>query len=192
MTKLPIFDKPYFAPLYYPDSLNRRDSVLNKIDRFEIADNFHKIGSSYIEHYKNVLGEEWSYEDFCKRLEDLKYLTVKYARDNETGEIIAIDFFGANVCHGDGRDYLTNAELYVMPEFRGKGIARKLVYLSFELAKQDGILNFDSLTYRVQNNDPLAFWQSVGAETSGLYHIVGDVLNIQSNISQALKDKSKC
>ena len=148
------------------------------------------IRHSYIEHYKATLGENWGETDFNDRLEQLKYLTVKYAKNNETGEVFAVGFFGANTYPGPGGECLTNAELYVLPEFRKMGIAKKLVYLSFEVAKQDGITNFDSLTYRVDNANPLGFWENIGATVSGLYHISGDISTIQSKISESMNKKT--
>ena len=133
------------------------------------------ICNSYLSHYQNILDEHWSDEDFTKRILDLKYRTHKYAKDSKTGKIIVVGFFGANIAYGAGGRYLTNAELYVLPQFRGRGIARELVRQSFTLAHDDGIQAFDSLTYRVQNHNPLNFWQQAGAEITELIHIAGDL-----------------
>ena len=142
------------------------------------------IRESYIAHYKNVLGENWSDEDFEARLESLQYRVYKYARDEETGEIFVVGFFGALVATGAGGKYLTNAELYVLPQFRGKGIATELVKQSFDLALQDGITGFDSLTYRVPGFDSLKFWNNIGASTTELYHIAGDINEMVDNLTQ--------
>lgn len=136
---------------------------------------FRSICDSYISHYKNVLGEEWSSGDFKKRITGLKYRTHKYARDTQTNKIIVVGFFGANIADGAGGQYLTNAELYVLPQFRGRGIAKELVRQSFDLAYEDGIRSFDSLTYRVTDYNPLKFWESINAETTELIHIAGDI-----------------
>ena len=87
-------------------------------------------------------------------------MSVKYAIDLKSKEIFAIGFFGASVREGAGGKALTNAELYVMPEFRKLGIAQKMVSLSFDLAQNDGIKSFDSITYRVQNHDALFLTKS--------------------------------
>lgn len=148
---------------------------------------FGKICNSYIEHYKNNLNEVWSEEDFYARISDLGYLSVKYAEDLETGEIFAIGFFGALIKNSAGGKALTDAELYVMPEFRNMGIAKRMVGLTFELAKKDGIENFDSITYRVQSCDALSFWQRVGASVTGLTHIEGNISDIIENIDKSCK-----
>jgi len=164
---------PEFVPFYYPND-----------EKKPIKETFRRVCASYIEHYKRTLGETWSEDTFYKRLFELNYLSVKYAKDMETGEIFAIGFFGATIWNGANGKALTNAELYVMPEFRKMGIAKKMIGLTFEQAKMDGILNFDSITYRVQDNDSFAFWQSVGASASGLIHIEGnisDMLDLMNN-----------
>ena len=156
------------------DSLERRLTTNFKSKIIKDAD-YGPICDSYIHHYKSILGEEWSTEDFKNRISDLKYLTNKYAKDNKTGKTIVVGFFGSNIAKGAGGRYLTNAELYVLPQFRGRGIARELVRQSFTLAYTDGIQTFDSLTYRVPNHNPLDFWEKAGAETTELIHIAGDL-----------------
>lgn len=157
-----------------PSTLMRR--LESKFEPIIIKDaDFRSICDSYISHYKNVLGEEWSSGDFKKRITGLKYRTHKYARDTQTNKIIVVGFFGANIADGAGGQYLTNAELYVLPQFRGRGIAKELVRQSFDLAYEDGIRSFDSLTYRVTDYNPLKFWQSINAETTELIHIAGDI-----------------
>lgn len=152
---------------------------------------FRSICDSYINHYKNVLREEWSSGDFQKRVTELKYRTHKYARDSRTNKIIVVGFFGANIADGAGGQYLTNAELYVLPQFRGRGIAKELVRQSFDLAYSDGIRSFDSLTYRVTDHNPLKFWQSINAETTELIHIAGDIGEMleRLNVIEDTKDK---
>lgn len=103
----------------------------------------------------------------------------------DTGEVFAIGFFGALVKNGAGGKALTDAELYVMPEFRKMGIAKRMVGLTFELAKNDGIDNFDSVTYRVQSCDALSFWQKIGASVTGLTHIEGSISEIIENIDNS-------
>lgn len=164
--------EPKFKMFYYPnDSKNPVRETLNQ------------VRDSYINHYATTLNEYWSEEDFYARLEQLKYLSVKYAMDEETKQIFAIGFFGALVKSGAGGEALTDAELYVMPEFRKLGIAKKMVDLSFELARLNGIENFDSVTYRVQTQDSLAFWKAVGAEESGLIHIEGNISEMSEKIN---------
>lgn len=150
---------------------------------------FQKVCNSYIEHYRKNLNEVWSEKDFYSRLLDLKYLSVKYAEDLETGEIFAIGFFGTLEKNSAGGKALTDAELYVMPEFRNMGIAKRMVGLTFELAKTDGIENFDSITYRVQSCDALSFWERIGALVTGLTHIEGNISEIIEIISSK-KNKS--
>ncbi len=151
---------------------------------------FKKVCDSYIDHYRKNLNEVWNEEDFYSRLLDLKYLSVKYAEDLETGEIFAIGFFGTLVKNSAGGKTLTDAELYVMPEFRNMGIAKRMVGLTFELAKNDGIENFDSITYRVQSCDALSFWQRIGASVTGLTHIEGNIPEIIEIIDSNKKNKS--
>ncbi|MDE5587205.1 MAG: GNAT family N-acetyltransferase [Bacilli bacterium] len=170
-----LLHEPKFRLFYYP----------NHADKPEM-DTFRRICESYRKHYEENLKEFWSDEDFYKMISDLKYLSVKYALDLETGEIFAVGFFGTYIRSGAGGKALTNAELYVMPEFRCHGIAKKMVGLSFELAKGEQIENFDSITYRVLNHDALAFWKGVGASVSGLYHIEG---NIPEMLQQIEKEK---
>lgn len=117
-------------------------------------------------------------------------MSIKYAEDLETGEVFAIGFFGTLVKNGAGGKSLTDAELYVMPEFRNKGIAKKIVGLTFELAKNVGIENFDSITYRVQTCDALAFWQKVGASVTGLTHIEGNIPEIIDVIDKSSRDNT--
>lgn len=164
---------PKYVPFYYPNDSDTPSK-----------DTLSKLCSSYIKHYKESLGEEWSEEDFYNMFSSLKYLSVKYAKDEVTGEVFAVGFFGASIREGAGGKALTNAELYVMPEFRHMGIAKKMVGLTFEQAKNDGIENFDSITYRVTNNDSLAFWQGVGASVSGLIHIEGNIPEMVETISK--------
>lgn len=159
-----FFHEPVFKMFYYPN-----DSKVPRRDTLDL------VRDSYIEHYETTLDEHWSEEDFYARLNQIKYLSVKYAMDKETKKIFAVGFFGALVKSGAGGEALTDGELYVMPEFRKLGIAKKMVALSFELARLNGIENFDSVTYRVQNQDSLAFWKSVGAEVNGLIHIEGNI-----------------
>ncbi len=166
--------KAEFGPLYYHSDATLRQT-------------FRRVCGSYIEHYQNSLGETWSEEDFYARLSDLSYLSVKYAVDLETEEIFAIGFFGALTKKGAGGKALTDAELYVMPEFRGMGIARRMVGLTFELAKSDGIENFDSITYRVPSCDALSFWQKIGASVTGLTHIEGSISDIIETIDKSQK-----
>lgn len=164
---------PKFAMFYYPNDLRSID-----------FDTLKHVCASYIEHYQNTLNEHWSEKDFFARLEELKYLAVKYAMDIETKEIFAVGFFGTLVKSGAGGNAVTDGELYVMPQFRKLGIAKKLVGLSFELARMNGIENFDSVTYQVQTQDALAFWNSVGAEVSGLIHIEGNIPEMIDKINK--------
>lgn len=173
-----FLNEPKFSMFYYPND-----------SKHLVRDNFDKVRDSYINHYETTLDEHWSEKDFFARLEQIKYLSVKYAMDMETKEIFAVGFFGALVKSGAGGEALTDAELYVMPEFRKLGIAKKLVNLSFELARMNGIENFDSVTYRVQNQDSLAFWNSVGAEVSGLIHIEGNIPEMIDKINKNNKLK---
>ncbi len=39
-----------------------------------------------------------------------------------------------------------------------------MIALSFDLARSEGIENFDSITYRIQNQDSLSFLQGIGAK----------------------------
>lgn len=169
-----LLKEPNWEPLHYHTS-----DTLNQV--------FGRICASYIEHYGNSLNEVWSEENFYARLNDLEYLSVKYAKDLETGEVFAIGFFGALIKNGAGGKALTDAELYVMPEFRKMGIAKRMVGLIFELAKNDGIENFDSITYRVQSCDALSFWQKIGASVTGLTHIEGSISEIIENIDNSNK-----
>ena len=73
-----------FHVFYYPNDILNPDFSL-----------FDKVCKSYIKHYKKTLGEEWSEKNFYNMIKDLNYLSVKYARDEEKGEIFAIGFFGA-------------------------------------------------------------------------------------------------
>ena len=166
--------KATWSPIHY-----HSDESLKRV--------FRRICESYIEHYKKNLNEVWSEKDFYARLTDLKYLSVKYAEDLETGEIFAVGFFGALIKNGAGGKALTDAELYVMPEFRNMGIAKRMVGLTFELAKNDGIENFDSITYRVQPCDALSFWQRVGASVTGLTHIEGNIPDMIGIIDKSCK-----
>ncbi len=113
-------NEPLFQIFYYPDD-----------SKAPLRENLEEICASYIEHYRNALNEAWSEEDFYARLEQLKYLSVKYAMDVENGKLFAVGFFGALVKSRAGGKALTDAELYVFPQFRKLGIAKKLVQLSF-------------------------------------------------------------
>lgn len=168
-----LLHKPTFRLFYYPNHAAKPK-----------MDTFRRICESYRNHYEENLKEFWSDEDFYKMVSDLNYLSVKYAMDLETGETFAVGFFGAYMRSGAGGKALTNAELYVMPEFRHHGIAKRMVGLTFELAKSEQIENFDSITYRVLNHDALAFWQGVGASVSGLYHIEGSIPEMLEQIEQ--------
>lgn len=159
-----FLEKPVFDIFYYPEFLDR-----------PLDESFAKCCDAYIKYYRETLGENWSKEDFYKMLKELKYLSVKYAQDEDTGEIFIIGFFGASIRSGAGGKCLTNAELFVMPEFRHLGIAQNMVGLSLFQAKQNGVENFDSVTYRAQPIDALAFWEKVGASVSGLVHIEGSI-----------------
>lgn len=163
-----------WRPIYY----HSRDSL---------KQTFRRICDSYIDHYKKSLNEVWSEDDFYARLSDLKYLSVKYAIDLETEEIFAVGFLGALIKNSAGGKALTDAELYVMPELRNMGIAKKMVGLTFELAKNDGIENFDSITYRIQSCDALSFWQRIGASVTGLTHIEGNIPDIVEIIDESCK-----
>ena len=162
-----------YCIFYYPNDARKPDWRL-----------FAKVCKSYINHYKDSLGEDWDEKDFYEMIKELHFLTVKYAKDTETNEIFAIGFFGAYIRKGANGKCLTNAELYVMPEFRKLRIAKKLVGLSFDEALKNGITDFDSITYRVPNNDALSFWESIGANTSGLYHIEGDISEMAQEIEK--------
>lgn len=165
-----------FVPFYYPNDTRKIN-----------LDNFKEICKSYIEHYK-LLKEYWSEADFYKMLLELKYLSVKYAYNEGTKEIFAVGFFGASVRNGAGGKALTNTELYVLPQFRGLGIAQKMVGLSLDLAKKDSIENFDSITYRIMDNDALKFWEKIGASVSGLIHIEG---NVDEMLNKIYKKENK-
>jgi len=168
-----VLEEPNFRLFYYPNYTKKLDNTTLR-----------RICESYKKHYRENLKEIWSDEDFYKMISDLNYLSVKYATDEETGETFAIGFFGTYVRSGAGGKALTNAELYVMPEFRHHGIAKKMVSLTFELAKGDKIENFDSITYRVLGHDALAFWQGIGASISGLYHIEGSISEMLKQMNQ--------
>lgn len=165
---------------YYPDDKETPDWTL-----------FDKICKSYIKHYQESLDEPWAEKFFYQMVKQLKFLSVKYAQDIETKEIFAIGFFGAYIRNGATGECLTNAELYVMPEFRRKGIAKKLVGLTFDRALEKNIYEFDSVTYRLPNQDALSFWQSVGAEVSGLYHIEGNIEQMEQIISEKTGPRKK-
>lgn len=134
-----------------------------------------ELCASYIEYYKDSLDEEWSEEDFYKMFSELNYLSLKYAIDEDSEQPRVIGFFGAYERSGAGGKSLTNAELFVMPEFRGMGIARKLVGITFDQAKSNGVNSFDSVTYHIKSQNSLAFWEKMGASVSGLIHIEGDI-----------------
>lgn len=148
----------------------------NRLHPITIKDaDWSSICESYINHYKSILGENWSHMDFEMRVKNLKYRSHKYAIDNNTGKTIVVGFFGTNIAYGAGGEYLTNAELYVLPQFRGRGIASELVKQSFELASACGIYSFDSLTYKAGHHNPLKFWEGINAETTELIHVAGDI-----------------
>lgn len=134
-----------------------------------------ELCASYIEYYKDSLDEEWSEEDFYKMFSELNYMSLKYAIDEESAEPYVIGFFGAYERSGAGGKCLTNAELFVMPEYRGMGIARNLVGVTFDQAKDNGVNSFDSVTYHIKSQNSLAFWEKMGASVSGLIHIEGDI-----------------
>lgn len=143
-----------------------------------------KLCASYIEYYKDSLDEEWSEEDFYRMFSELNYMSLKYAKREETEEPYVIGFFGAYERSGAGGKALTNAELYVMPEFRGLGIAKMLVGVTFDQAKANGITSFDSITYHIKKQNSLAFWERIGASVSGLIHIEGDIPEMLDVISK--------
>lgn len=143
-----------------------------------------QIRDSYISHYHDSLGEDWSNDDFDNRLNSLSYVTYKYARDEETNEVFVVGFFGVQIATAAGGKYLTNGELYVLPEFRGRKIATELIHQTLSLAHEDGIDNFDSLTYSVPGSDSLRFWENIGANDSGLYHISGSVSEMLNNTGE--------
>lgn len=174
-----FFSDPDFQLRHYKNLSNEENSELKR------------IADSYIKHYAESLDEHWSYEDFYKMFDELKYKTLKYAMDVETKEVFVVGFFGASVRQGAGGGALTNAELYVMPEFRKMGIAKKLVGITFERAQEDGIDNFDSITYKIPGNDSLGFWKSVGAKVSGLTYIEGDVSEILDTIEEKSVNEMK-
>ncbi len=172
-----FFKKPYFSLFHYRNDCSHTLQA-------ELKEQLKKICKSYIQHYKDSLEESWTEEEFYVMFNDLQYVSLKYAMNMETNEIDVVGFFGAAVRRGAGGKTLTNAELYLLPEFRKRGIAKKLVGVTFEMAKADGIENFDSITYRIQGNDSLAFWQSVGAKVSGLIHIEGSISEMIDKIDR--------
>lgn len=176
-----LFEEPDYDIFYYSSDKNNIMDESNT--HISIDNSFKRICESFIDYYRDSLGEEWSEEDFYKWLESVKYLTIKYAKNVDTGELIAVGFFGSQVRLGAGGRALTNAELYVLPEFRGMGIASKLVGVSFSKAKMDGIENFDSITYRIPSMNALKFWESIGANVSGLYHIEGAIPEMMEKIN---------
>lgn len=143
-----------------------------------------ELCASYIEYYKDSLDEEWSEEDFYKMFSELNYMSLKYAKREGTDEPYVIGFFGAYERSGAGGKSLTNAELFVMPEFRGMGIARKLVGITFDQAKNNGVNSFDSVTYHIKSQNSLAFWEKMGANVSGLIHIEGDITEMLEVINK--------
>ena len=60
-----------------------------------------------------------------------------------------------------------------------------MIALSFDLARSEGIENFDSITYRIQNQDSLSFLQGIGAKVSGLVHIEGNILEILEKLEKS-------
>lgn len=175
-----LFEEPDYDIFYYSNGKKRMNE--NRLV-LSIDSSFKRVCESYIDYYRESLGEEWSEKDFYEMLKNLKYLMVKYARNVDTKELIVIGFFGAFVRNGAGGRALTNAELYVMPEFRGMGIAKRLVGVSFSKAKMDGIEYFDSITYRTPSMNALKFWESIGASVSGLYHIEGTIPEMMEKIN---------
>ena len=176
-----VLRRTSYKIFYY--SNNEDDSLTPDYD---INGNLRKVCDSYIKYYYESLEESWTVEEFFDMIKDLKYITIKYAKNLDTGEVFAVGFFGSNIRKGAGGECLTNAELYVMPEFRKLGIAKKLVGLSFEAAMQDGIENFDSITYRTPSMDALGFWENIGATVSGLYHIEGNVPEMINQIDDKI------
>lgn len=172
--------EPSYHVFYYPNDILNPDFSL-----------FDRVCKSYINHYQKSLGEEWQEKNFYDMIKDLKYLSVKYAKDEETKEIFAIGFFGAYLRNGSEGPCLTNAELYVMPEFRKMGIAKKLVGLTFDEALKTGIKGFDSITYRVIGNDALSFWESIGASVTGLIHIEGNINEMGKIIEEKTNYRTK-
>ena len=173
-----FFHPPKFESLYYPEYLIKPSD-----------ESFKRCCDAYIKHYRDTLGEIWSEKDFYKMLNELQYLTVKYAIDTNTNELFPVGFFGASVRSGAGGKCLTNAELFVMPEFRRLGIAQKMVGVSLYQAKEDGIENFDSITYRTAPTNALAFWEKVGASVSGLIHIEGSIPEMLDVIDKNYNNK---
>ena len=176
---------PEWIPLFYNES-----SQL--VDKFNINLTWGPLIQSYINHYKSCLNEEWTISKVRNMIEDLKYISIQYARNMITSEIIPVGFFGTSIRKGAGGICFTNAELYVMPEFRRLGIAKELVRITFEKGLRDNITSFDSVTYRIPGMDALSFWENVGANISGLVHIEGDIKEMLNAINpNQLKIKNK-
>lgn len=160
--------------LFYYDNYGNKTSFINRGLNFEDK-RWNKLTDSYISYYNYSLNEKWSTDTFMEMIKNLEYLSVQYVRCIDTGEVFPVGFFGTYIRNGADGKCFTNAELYVLPEFRKMGIAKKLVTSSFEMGLQDNINTFDSITYKIKDMNALSFWMGIDAKVSGLTHIEGDI-----------------
>lgn len=150
-----------------------------------------QLAGAYAEHYNNAnLGEHWTKEEVIRMLEwqmgqsNNELFMIKWAKEVGTENEFPIGFFCAYAKPYNGGSILWDGELFVLPEYRRYGIGTELTEALFTKAMSMGIDVLEALTYEDNNGYPLKFWQKIGANTSDLIHIYGNINEMLSNLEE--------
>ena len=76
---------------------------------------------------------------------------------------------------GDYRRYLYVVDIYVQPDFRGKGVGKQLMQSVFDVARREHIGRV-SWSVHAKNRDAIAFYERLGAES------VSDILEMHIDL----------
>lgn len=150
-----------------------------------------KLSTAYAEHYNNAnIGEHWTVEEVERMLiwqmgqSNNELFMIKWAREVGTENEFPIGFFCAYAKPYNGGKILWDGELFVLPEYRRYGIGTELTEALFTKAISMDIQVLEALTYQDKNGYPLKFWSKIGANTSDLIHIYGDINEMLANLKE--------
>lgn len=161
------------------------------------------LSQDYANYFNNsVLKEEWNREKVITMTQDIFFndpfsikigygsLTLSAWAQKDDQEF-PIGFITATTRFFDAGSAISDIETFILPEYQQYGVGTSLVYSLLMLAKSKNISNFSALTYSDENNYPINWWLSNGAQTTSLIALDGDVDHMLETIEKRNQEKVK-
>ncbi len=153
--------------------------------RLATKDDLKALAPIYVIAYNSLnIGEQWT---------DKKAIILLEHLYNEQPDLFFVAVEGNNIIGGitavvkpwwDG-NHLTDGELFINPDYQGKGIGKQLIQTLFENAdKKYQAVSWDTFTHRVYEH-PLNWYKSMGfKEIKEWVMITGDIQEVLNNLKQ--------